>query len=122
MPALLHSPNARPNARTAAGTPRENPSGWSRLLGLAACRGARFRFRPAASEGVARCVVLRVKRGKRTLRHVLAVVPEGCALDLIAVARLYGAGSAGFVTPETAASVTGFSGPLRRTRPTRRWS
>ncbi|WP_431780679.1 YbaK/EbsC family protein [Streptomyces chumphonensis] len=107
MATLLDSHDARKSAATATGRGPENSTGWSRLLGLAACRGARFRFGPTAGDPAARCVLLRVKRGRRTLRHVIAVVPEQRTLDLIAVARLYGGTSAGFVTPEATDALTG---------------
>ncbi|MEE1929373.1 YbaK/EbsC family protein [Streptomyces sp. TRM 70351] len=107
MPTVLARDEARYDGHPEPGQAPENSCGWSRFLALAACRNARFRFLSSAGAEAATCVVLRVRRGRRMLRHVVAVVPVGRTLDLVGVARLYGGSSAGYVPAETAESLTG---------------
>ncbi|NIK58084.1 YbaK/EbsC family protein [Kribbella shirazensis] len=50
----------------------------------------------------AKCIILIVKPDKRTTRHVLAVVPGDCRVDLDAIKQLYGARYVGFADHATA--------------------
>jgi Ala-tRNA(Pro) deacylase len=55
----------------------------------------------------AKCIVLRVKIGKKVSRFVLAVVPGDRRVDLNAVRELLGGTYAGFAEPETAERLAG---------------
>ena len=90
---------------------------YARLIALLDEHGAAYRLIDHAPEGrteivspmrgnplaaAAKCIVLMVKLGKKTTRHVLAVVPGDARLDLGAVKALLGATYAAFASPEVA--------------------
>ena len=95
---------------------------YQRLLALLDGHGARYRLLDHAPEGrteivsgfrghaparAAKCVVLRVKVGRKTTRYVLAVVPGDARVDLEAVKRLYEATYVGFADAATAERLAG---------------
>ncbi|MEE1755416.1 YbaK/EbsC family protein [Streptomyces sp. SP18CS02] len=95
---------------------------YEKLIGLLDERGAVYRVIEHPAEGAteavsalrgntpaqaAKCIVVMVKTGKKTKRHVLAVVPGDRRVDLGAVKALLGGGYAGFATPEVAERLAG---------------
>jgi Ala-tRNA(Pro) deacylase len=99
---------------------------YERLIALLDAEGAEYRLIDHAPEGrtevvsplrgnplaaAAKCIVLMVKLGKKTTRHVLAVVPGDARVDMGAVKALLGATYAAFadaaVAEELAGSVVG---------------
>lgn len=95
---------------------------YARLIALLDEHGAAYRLIDHAPEGrteivspmrgnplaaAAKCIVLMVKLGKKTTRHVLAVVPGDARLDLGAVKALLGATYAAFASPEVAEELAG---------------
>jgi Ala-tRNA(Pro) deacylase len=103
-----------------------SPGAYERLIALLDANGAVYRLIDHAPEGrtevvsplrgnalaqAAKCIILMVKLGKKTTRHVLAVVPGDARLDIGAVKALLGATYAAFasagVAEELAGSVVG---------------
>jgi Ala-tRNA(Pro) deacylase len=103
-----------------------SPGAYERLVALLDAEGAAYRLIDHAPEGrteivsplrgnalaaAAKCIILMVKLGKKTTRHVLAVVPGDARLDMGAVKALLGATYAAFasagVAEELAGSVVG---------------
>jgi Ala-tRNA(Pro) deacylase len=95
---------------------------YQRLIALLESHGARYRvlehppegrtevvsgFRGHAPRHAAKCVVLLVKLGRKTTRHVLAVVPGDARVDLDAVKRLKEATYVGFAEPGSAERLAG---------------
>lgn len=98
------------------------PAAYDRLIALLDEGGARYRLIDHAPEGrtelvsalrgntlpqAAKCIVVMVKIGKKTKRHVLAVVPGDRRVDLGAVKELLGGTYAGFATPQIAEELAG---------------
>ena len=98
------------------------PGAYERLVALLDASGAEYRLIDHAPEGrtevvsplrgnalaeAAKCIVLMVKLGKKTTRHVLAVVPGDARLDLGAVKALLGATYAAFASAEMAEELAG---------------
>jgi Ala-tRNA(Pro) deacylase len=65
------------------------------------------KLRGHAAREAAKCIVLRVKVGKKQSRYVLAVVPGDRRVDLGAVKALFGGTYAGFADAETAERLAG---------------
>ncbi|HEX6746659.1 MAG TPA: YbaK/EbsC family protein [Longimicrobium sp.] len=95
---------------------------YERLISLLNTEGAAYRLIDHAPEGrteivsamrgnelaaAAKCIVLMVKIGKKTTRHVLAVVPGDARLDLGAVKALLGATYAAFASADVAEELAG---------------
>ena len=93
-----------------------------RLLSLLRTRGARFRLFAHEPEGVtieasrlrghppeqaAKCMVVRVKTGRRNARYILTVVPGDCRVDLGRVRDLFGGTDVALANADTAESLTG---------------
>ena len=60
------------------------------------------RLRGHPLEQAAKCLLLMVKLDRKSRRHVLAVVPGDCSVDLRAIAAIYDARYVGFCDTETA--------------------
>ena len=97
---------------------------YARLIKLLDERGARYRLIDHPPEGrteivspmrghevrhAAKCMILMVKLGKKTTKHVLAVVPGDRRVDLGAVRVLFGATYVSFASPEIAERLAGSS-------------
>ena len=95
---------------------------YTRLIALLERYGAEFRLIDHEPEGrtelvsklrghetseAAKCIVLRVKIGKKTSRFVLAVVPGDRRVDIDAVKQLFDGTYAGFADPESAERLAG---------------
>ncbi|MCW2919833.1 MAG: hypothetical protein JWN52_7901 [Actinomycetia bacterium] len=95
---------------------------YDRLIDLLDQGGAGYRLIDHAPEGrtelvselrgntlaqAAKCIVVMVKLGKKTKRHVLAVVPGDRRVDLGAIKQLLGGTYAGFATPHIAEELAG---------------
>lgn len=95
---------------------------YDRLVALLDAEGAAYRLIDHAPEGrtevvsplrgnplaaAAKCIVLMVKLGKKTTRHVLAVVPGDARLDIGAVKALLGATYAAFASADVAEELAG---------------
>lgn len=105
---------------TAAGTERD--STYANLIALLDSRTARYRLIHHEPEGMteaasrlrghalgqaAKCIVVRVKVGKKVSRYVLAVVPGDRRVHLERVRDLFGGTRVAFATPETAEELSG---------------
>ncbi|OLF16187.1 YbaK/EbsC family protein [Actinophytocola xanthii] len=64
-------------------------------------------LRGHGTEQAAKCVIVMVKLGKKTTRHVLAVVPGNRRVDLGGLKRLLGGSYAGFASREVAERLAG---------------
>ena len=97
---------------------------YDRLLRLLDDAGAQYRLIDHPPEGrtevvspmrghdlkqAAKCIVLMVKLGKKTTRHVLAVVPGDRRVGLAAVKALFGATYVSFASAEIAERLAGSS-------------
>ncbi|GAA3994587.1 hypothetical protein GCM10022247_12900 [Allokutzneria multivorans] len=95
---------------------------YEKLIDLLDSEGARYRVLDHAPEGrtdlvselrgnalaqAAKCVVVMVKIGKRTRRHVLAVVPGDRRVDLAGLRDLLGGSYAAFASQEVAEALAG---------------
>ena len=95
---------------------------YERLIALLDAEGVEYRLIDHAPEGrtevvsplrgnplaaAAKCIVLMVKLGKKTTRHVLAVVPGDARVDMGAVKGLLGATYAAFADAATAEELAG---------------
>lgn len=95
---------------------------YTRLLALLEQYGADYRLIDHEPEGrtelvselrgnataeAAKCIVLRIKVGKKTSRFILAIVPGDRRVDLDAVKRLYDGTYAGFADRESAERLAG---------------
>lgn len=95
---------------------------YEKLLAELSAGGARYRLIHHAPEGVtspasrlrghplsqaAKCIVARVKHGKKVNRFVLAVVPGDRLVSLEALRELWGGTYASFATRETAEELSG---------------
>ncbi|MEH1097944.1 YbaK/EbsC family protein [Micromonospora sp. CPCC 205561] len=95
---------------------------YERLTGLLASHGAAFRLIPHEPQGVtspasrlrghplsqaAKCIVARVKVGKKVNRFVLAVVPGDRLVALDALRGMWGGSYVSFATRETAERLSG---------------
>lgn len=130
MPTLLDTDRSRGETPEASAAPApeataraaEHSRDWPRLLTTFDLRGARYRVIPHAPEDrveeasrlrdspleqSARCLMVRVRRGRRVIRDVVAVVPGDRTVDLVAVARLFGGTAASFTPPEEAERLSG---------------
>ena len=98
------------------------PGAYERLVALLDANGAEYRLIDHASEGrtevvsplrgnplaaAAKCIILMAKLGKKTTRHVLAVIPGDARLDIGAVKALLGATYAAFASAEVAEALAG---------------
>lgn len=97
-------------------------STYDKLVTLLDAGGARYRVLDHEPEGrtalasrlrghelreAAKCIVIRVKLGKKTNRYVLAVVPGDRRVNLDGVKELFGGTYASFATVETAEQLAG---------------
>lgn len=95
---------------------------YSRLMALLDAHGARYRIIEHVPEGrteivsalrghhprdAAKCIVLMVKLGKKTTRHVLAVVPGDARVDFGRVRAMFGATYVSFAAAEAAERLAG---------------
>lgn len=95
---------------------------YTKLIMLLDERGARYRLIDHPPEGrteivspmrgndlnhAAKCMILMVKLGKKTTKHVLAVVPGDRRVDLGAVKNLFGATYVSFASREIAERLAG---------------
>lgn len=95
---------------------------YERLIALLDAKGARYRIIDHPPEGrtdlvspmrgnelaqAAKCIVVMVKLGKKTTRHVLAVVPGDARVDLSAIKGLLGGTYASFASRDTAERLAG---------------
>jgi Ala-tRNA(Pro) deacylase len=95
---------------------------YERLIALLDGKGAVYRLIDHAPEGrtevvsamrgntlaqAAKCVVVMVKLGKKTTRHVLAVVPGDRRVDLAGLKRLLGGTYAAFASRDVAERLAG---------------
>lgn len=95
---------------------------YDRLIALLDAKGAAYRLIDHPPEGrteavsamrghppdrAAKCVIVMVKLGKKTTRHVLAVVPGDRRVDLAGLKRLLGGSYAAFASREVAERLAG---------------
>jgi Ala-tRNA(Pro) deacylase len=97
-------------------------STYNRLISDLNAAGARYRLITHSPEGrtkpasalrghdlahAAKCLIVRVKIGKKETRYVLAVIPGNARLDLSAVKCLFGGTRAAFADRSTAEELAG---------------